>query len=186
MNWVDYTILAVIAISVLISLVRGFVREILSIVVWIGAFWAAIRFAMPLSAYLESYISTPVIRIGAAFVGVFVAILLIGAVVNHVAGQLVGRTGLTGTDRVLGMVFGGARGVLIVAAVVLLLGLTTLPREPWWGDSVLLGQIQPLVCRAGVDEWLGDIRFYTPLGDAAAEDTEAAAGHWREFCENGG
>src|SRR5690625_2088116 len=121
MNWVDYTILAIIAISVLISLVRGFVREVLSIVVWIGAFWLAIRFAMPLSAYLEAYIATPVLRIGVAFVVVFVGTLLVGAVLNHLAGQLVGRTGFSGTDRALGGVFRGARRVLFVAAVGLLL-----------------------------------------------------------------
>ncbi len=182
MNWVDYAILAVIAISVLISLVRGFVREVLSILVWVGAIWLGIRFSAPWSGVLEPYIASPAIRVGVAFVTIFVLTLLLGAVLNYLAGQLVGKTGLSGTDRAIGVVFGAARGLLLVALVVLLLGLTAIPRESWWRESIIVAQIQPWVCRIAVDEWLSDVRFYTPLQDAPIADGRPAATYWSEFC----
>jgi membrane protein required for colicin V production len=64
--------------------------------------------------------------------------------VNHLASQLVKRTGLTGTDRMIGMIFGVARGVVVVAVMVFLAGLTTLPQDPWWQESLLIGVFQEL------------------------------------------
>lgn len=185
MNWLDYAILAVVGLSILISLVRGFVRETLSLLVWIAAFWVGLRFADPLSVYLVDYIASPSLRIGAAFAALFVGTLLLGAILNFVAGQLVGRTGLTGTDRFIGVFFGLARGVLVVAILVLAAGLTALPRESWWQESVLVDQIQPWVCRIGVQEWLDGRTFQAPLGDEAAggEGTPARE-YWQDFCED--
>jgi membrane protein required for colicin V production len=183
MNWVDYAILAVIAVSVLISLVRGFVREVLSILAWIAAVWLAIRFSAPLSGYLESYIASANLRVGAAFVIIFVVVLLLGAVVNYLAAQLVGKTGLSGTDRLIGMIFGAGRGLLLAALVVLLVGLTAAPRESWWRESIMVAYIQPWVCRVGVEEWLDGIKVYTPLvQDAGAADSRSAPTYWGEYC----
>lgn len=184
MNWLDYAILALIGLSALISLVRGFVREVLSLVVWIAAFWIGIRFSEPLSGYLTDYIASPSIRLGAAFAGLFVVTLLVGALVNYLAGQLVGRTGLTGTDRFIGVVFGIARGVVVVAFLMLAAALTALPREVWWQESVLVEQLRPWVCKVGVQDWLQGQRMYAPLGDETeqAEGTPAPE-YWREFCD---
>ena len=79
-----------------------------------------------------------------AFTILFVSTVVLGGLVNLLAGQLVARTGLTATDRALGMVFGIARGMVIVAVLVLLAGLTTLPQDPWWSESVLLRHFQDL------------------------------------------
>ena len=68
----------------------------------------------------------------------FVVTLVITALVNRLAGTLVTKTGLTGTDRMIGMIFGVARGVIIVCVLVLLAGMTTIPQDPWWGESVLI------------------------------------------------
>ena len=185
MNWLDYAILSIIALSALISLIRGFVREVLSLVVWIAAFWIGIRFAPRLAVHLEDYIASPTLQVGIAFAVLFVVTLLIGAMINYLAGQLVGRTGLTGTDRLIGVIFGVARGGVVVAILMLAAGLTALPREPWWQDSVLVPHIQPLVCRVGVQDWLEGLSVYSPL----ANDTPVAEGthapeYWREFCED--
>ncbi|MCC5857063.1 MAG: CvpA family protein [Ectothiorhodospiraceae bacterium] len=183
MNWLDYAILAIVALSALISLVRGFVREVLSLLVWVLAFWVGIRFAQPLSEYLVDYIASPTLRLGAAFAGLFIATLLLGAIINYAAGQLVSRTGLTGTDRFIGVLFGVARGVIVVAVLMLAAGLTALPREPWWQESLLAAQIQPWVCRIGVDEWLAEMTVYAPLVDESEEvDGTPARDYWREFC----
>lgn len=183
MNWVDYVILAIIAVSALISLVRGFVREVISIVVWIAAFWLAILFARPLAGTLAHYIESPSLQVVVAFAAIFVGTLLIGALVNYVAGLLVGKTGLSGTDRALGVVFGGARGLIIVALLMLALGLTRVPQETWWRESAIVGYLQPTVCRLGVGEWLGDWTVYTPVTTGGqAADGRAAADYWQRFC----
>lgn len=181
MNWLDLIFLGIIAVSVLISLVRGFVREVVSILVWVAAFWLALRYSDTLAARLEPFIASPTIRLVAAFAGLFVITLLLGALVNYLAGQLVGRTGLSGTDRTLGVVFGGLRGVAIVALLVLAAGLTALPGERWWQESVLATRMQPWVCRAGVGDWLDGLRVYQPLA-AEPEQGTPAPDYWRDFC----
>jgi len=74
----------------------------------------------------------------------FIGTLLVGGLVNYLAGQLISKTGLTSTDRILGMIFGIARGAVIVAVLVMLAGLTTVPQDPWWQDSMLLGYFQDI------------------------------------------
>ncbi|RCX32171.1 CvpA family protein [Thioalbus denitrificans] len=144
MNWVDFVILGILLVSTLISLVRGFAREALSLLVWAAAFWVAITYSESLEALFVDHINTPSVRLALAFFALFLATLVAGGLVNFLIGQLVDKTGLSGTDRVLGMVFGAARGVAVVALLVLLAGLTPLPQDPWWQDSMLLPHFQML------------------------------------------
>ena len=143
MIWIDYIILGIIGISTIISLIRGFVREALSLVVWVLAFWVAWTFFRELAVEL-GFFSVPSVRLGAAFAILFLTTLILGAIVNYLIGQLVDKTGLSGTDRLIGMLFGAARGGLLVAVLVLLAGLTPLPEDPWWQESRLLGYFQEL------------------------------------------
>lgn len=146
MNWADVVILAVIALSAVVSLMRGFVKESLSLAAWILAFWVAINFAYRLAglAWISQQIESPTIRITLAFAALFLLTLLAGSLVNILVGRLVRKSGLSGTDRTLGVVFGLARGILLVSVLVLLAGLTQLPREDWWRESLLLGQFQEI------------------------------------------
>lgn len=138
MSWVDLIIVVIVIISALISLVRGFVKESISLASWILAGFIALRYFAPLAELLEPYIESPTIRTGSAFAVLFVTSLIIGAIINFMASQAVTKTGLTGTDRSLGVVFGAARGLLIVTMLVLLAGLTPMPSEPWWDDSAMI------------------------------------------------
>jgi membrane protein required for colicin V production len=144
MTWVDYTILAVIGLSALISLVRGFVREALSLAGWILAFWVALTFTRELADLLPLSISVPSARLAVGFLLLFVCALLLTALVNFLAVQLVEKTGLSGTDRLLGAGFGIARGAVIIAILVLLAGFTAVPRDPWWRSSALVPHFQQL------------------------------------------
>ncbi len=144
MNWVDYAIVGVVLVSAVVSLLRGFVKEALSLAGWIIAIWVALAFASHLSKMLDGLITSPSLRIVVAFSILFVVTLVLAALVNFFASQLVKRTGLTGTDRVLGMLFGILRGAVIIAILVLLAGLSTLPQEPWWRDSLLVPYFQGL------------------------------------------
>ncbi len=146
MNWIDVAILVLIAVSALVSLMRGFVREALSLTAWILAFWLALTFAARLAAtpLLIDQIDSPTVRAGVAFAVIFLVILLLGVLVNVLVGQLVRKTGLSGTDRIVGALFGVARGIVVVGVLVLLAGFTQLPSEPWWHESMLLPQFQSL------------------------------------------
>ena len=141
---VDYAILGILLISSFISLVRGFVKEALSLVGWIMAFWISLSFAVPLSKLLAASMEDPTLRLIIAFIVLFILTLIVSAVINFFASRLVQRTGLTGTDRFLGVIFGFLRGALLVSVLVLLAGLTTLPKEPWWDDSLMLFRFQAI------------------------------------------
>jgi len=144
MSWLDLLILGVIALSALISLIRGFVKESISLLSWIAAGIVAFRYFSPLAELLEPYLADPTIRSMAAFAVLFISTLIIGAIINFIMSQLVSKTGLSGTDKALGVVFGGARGVLIVTMIVLLASLTPMPEAQWWQDSAMVGFFQQL------------------------------------------
>ena len=144
MNWADYAIGGIVLVSAGISLWRGFVREALSMVALLLAFWVALRFGPGLAALLEPHIDQPSLRLIVAFAVLFVVTLLVGGLVNYLAAQLVKKSGLTGTDRMLGMLFGIGRGVAVVALLVLFAGLTPMPRDPWWKQSVFVPHAQQI------------------------------------------
>ncbi|WP_412460425.1 CvpA family protein [Pseudomonas sp. SC11] len=139
-TWVDWAIIAIIAISSLISLKRGFVKEALSLLIWIVAGAVAWMFGGSLSQYLESYIQTPSARVIAGCTMLFIATLLVGAMINFLIGELIRVTGLSGTDRFLGMAFGAARGGLLVVVAVGLLSLGPVQQDSWWQESRLIPQ----------------------------------------------
>ncbi|WP_438282987.1 CvpA family protein [Pseudomonas alabamensis] len=139
-TWVDWAIIAIVAVSALISLNRGFVKEALSLITWVVAGAVAWLFGGSLSQYLEPYIQTPSARVIAGCTILFVATLIVGAMINFIVGELIRVTGLSGTDRFLGMVFGAARGGLLVVVAVGLLSLGPVQQDPWWQQSRLLPQ----------------------------------------------
>lgn len=138
LTWADFFILGIIVLSMAVSLLRGFLKEAISLATWIIAFVIAFLYVDPAAAHLDHYLGVPSISIIMAFGGLFLATLLIGGLVNLTVAQLVRSTGLSGTDRMLGVAFGLLRGGAIVAVLVLLAGLTPLPQDPWWGQSPLL------------------------------------------------
>ena len=142
--WIDVVIISLIALSAILSLFRGFVKEALALVTWLVALWVALHFSPALAEAFLGGISTPSLRAGVAFVILFVIVLILSALINRLASQLVKRTGLTGTDRMIGMLFGVARGAVVVAVLVLLAGMTTMPQDPWWQQSVTIGYFQDL------------------------------------------
>lgn len=144
MVWVDYLIIGIILISSGISIVRGFIKEVFSLVSWVFAFWIALMFHPNLATLLVDYVSTPSVRLFTAFVALFVVTLILGALVNHLISQLVEKTGLSGTDRSLGIIFGLLRGVAIVTLLVLVAGATPMPLDDWWQNSLLLEHFEKL------------------------------------------
>ncbi|WON75683.1 colicin V production protein [Serratia sp. UGAL515B_01] len=145
MVWIDYVIIALIGFSAVVSLIRGFVREALSLVTWGCAFFVASHFYPYLAAYFTRF-EDELVRNGIAIAILFIATLIVGAIVNYVIGSLVEKTGLSGTDRVLGVCFGALRGVLIVAAILFFLDtFTTLSQSADWRQSQLIPQFSYII-----------------------------------------
>lgn len=141
MNWADYLIILIIIVSALISLWRGFLREVISLVTWVVGFWVALRFASQVGEAFK-VIHNPAVRVIVGFVILFVAILIVGMLINVLIGKLMEHTGTGTSDRTLGAVFGVVRGVVIVAVLVIVAGFTTLPKNPWWRESRLIPYAQ--------------------------------------------
>jgi membrane protein required for colicin V production len=148
MNAVDLIIIAVLALSVLVGLWRGLISEVLALATWIVAFWVAWTYGPAVSAHFDRTIETPMLRLLVGYGACFIAVLILGALVRFVLHQLVDSTGLGGTDRLLGMIFGFARGVLLVTLIVFLVGQTSFAHETMWQQSTLLPQFK------GMAGWL--------------------------------
>jgi membrane protein required for colicin V production len=144
MNWADWAIVAILTLSSLISLVRGFVKEAFSLVIWILALVAASVFSSRVEPFLEHSISTPSVRAMAAFGLIFIAVLLLGALLNYCVGLIVKATGLSGTDRLIGMLFGFARGLFIVINLLVYIpAYIPVKSDPWFQQSTLIPYFLP-------------------------------------------
>jgi len=166
MEYADYVVLAIIAISILVGSIRGFVQETFSLAVWAAAFLIAFQYSGGLAMQLEDHIELPSVRTSLAFAGLFISILLVGGLLTFLVGKLVEKTGLSGTDRLLGGVFGGVRGLALVLAMILFAGLTPVPQDPWWQQSRMIQSLMPLA------EWSAQ---YLP--DYILEHMELSAGN---------
>jgi membrane protein required for colicin V production len=142
MNWADWTIIAILVISSLISVKRGFVKEAISLVIWVAAFFVAVALHEQLAVLLSQWISSASIRYVISYALLFIATLMVGAMVNHLIAELVKMTGLSGTDRLLGTVFGLARGLIIVMAILILVPMAIpVEQDAWWHQSQLIPQL---------------------------------------------
>ncbi|MDG6882566.1 Pur regulon 18 kDa protein [Phocoenobacter uteri] len=141
---IDYIIIGIIVFSALVSLWRGFIREVMSLVGWVTAFFVASYFYPYLSGYFTQVNSpylqeSEFLRNSLAAVLLFIGTLIVMSIINALLGKLVDHTGLSGTDRVLGVVFGGLRGVLIVSAVLFFFdSFTQANQSDWWKESQLI------------------------------------------------
>ncbi|HKA42570.1 MAG TPA: CvpA family protein [Burkholderiales bacterium] len=148
----DHVVLAIIGLSILLSVIRGLVREVLSLLAWAAGFMAAGAFASDLAVLLPAEVSDERLRLAVGFGAIFLVVLLSMSLLALMVSRLVTVAGLAVEDRVLGGAFGLFRGLLVVVALVLVAGLTSLPRQPAWREAWLSGLLEG--CAGYVKSWL--------------------------------
>jgi membrane protein required for colicin V production len=145
MTGFDYAVLAIVGVSVLLSIMRGFVKEVLALISWVVAFIVARLYALELVPLLPEAIPSEELRILAAFLIVFLTTLLLCSLLAIALSLIFKKVGLGWIDRGLGAVFGVLRGVLVVCILVLLAGFTGLPRDPMWRNAMFAAPLEAVV-----------------------------------------
>lgn len=134
----DIIILVIIALPALVGLLYGFLNIAFSLLAWTLAIVLSAKFTPFFSPMLENFIQHPLLRMVLAFVGLFIICLVILTCIGFLIVKLLGRTGLTATDRILGLFFGMGLGVVIVQVMVFMAGFTAMPGEQWWNRSLIM------------------------------------------------
>jgi membrane protein required for colicin V production len=133
----DYVVLFILISSVVISTMRGLVKEILSLVGWVAAFIVANAFGAKLAPMLPSVIPGDALRLIVAFIALFLGVRVLMGLLALAIGALIEASGMTLADRGLGGLFGLGRGIVIVLAGVILCGMTSVPQQAFWKDALL-------------------------------------------------
>jgi membrane protein required for colicin V production len=156
----DYVLLAVVILSTVVGLFRGFFREAMSLVVWVAAVWAAGRYAAAVAPHLAQFFANAQLQIWGARVVLLIGILIAGGITTWLIARAIHASRLGGVDRALGMLFGLARGALLAAVAVITLQVAGFTDEPWWQQSKLIPYAAPVAdaLRKAAKQGLGQSR----------------------------
>ncbi|RKZ39271.1 MAG: CvpA family protein [Gammaproteobacteria bacterium] len=171
MNWVDLSLIALILLSTVISFFYGFVKELFSFLSWFISFIIAFIFLDELAGLLTTFIPYADLRLGLALTSLFFISFILLEWIGYLILNSIGKTQLSIPDRFLGMVFGMARGSIIITLIILLAGLTHLPTKAIWQQSVVIHYFQPIVL---------ELRSYWPL-DIATQFNFEPPSKWKSF-----
>lgn len=145
LHWIDYAIIAVVGLSMLTGVFRGFIKELVALCVWVLAIWMAYHYSSALDPWLDRYIQDKTARMVVAFIAILLGVIISGGICNALLSFILRRSGLSGMDRLLGMLFGFARGVFIVAIVLVGVKVTSPTAKDYTNQSVLYPKFDPLV-----------------------------------------
>lgn len=142
----DYVVLTILCASVILGIWRGVVGEIIALVAWVLAYFAARWWGAALGdLFFDTIISDHGWRVVAGWVVVFVVVLMLMALLRLAIRGLLKALGLSLSDRLLGMLFGAARGLLIVFVLVAVGGMLSLPKEKWWSEAYFSAPLETAV-----------------------------------------
>ena len=184
MGAVDWVLLAIIGASALLGVMRGFIGVVVSLVAWLLGGWVAFRYGGDVAMLLAADGEPGATGLFAGHALAFIAVMVVVGVVGWLVRKLVQSAGLGGMDRMLGLVLGVARGGFVACAVVLLLALTSMPREPQWRASPVVPVLVPGAqwLRAWLPDWVaaqvdfnGDGGVATPASQDKATALPAPA-----------
>jgi len=149
-NWFDYVLAVIVFLSLILGIKRGFLREIISIITWIAAFFVAILFTNNVAIYVSNFIKSELLANFVAFFALFIATLIVGSIINWIITKLAQKSGLTIGDRFFGAIFGCVRGILIILLIVFVISVTNFQSANWYQKSQLTYWLQ------GVSSWIQD------------------------------
>lgn len=145
MSILDYIVVGLVGLSAVLGFWRGLLSEILALVAWVLAFFAARSFSADVQPIVARWVTEPVLQGVAAFLAIFVVVLIMVALVRWLLGELIRAAGLGVADRFLGACFGILRGGVIVFAVALLVGIGGFAREAWWREAQVSAPLETAV-----------------------------------------
>lgn len=145
MTLFDYIVLGIVGVSVVVSIMRGAVRELFAVLGWVVAVWVARTYATELAPLLPPDIPTDSLKLLAAFIILVLGVLLVSSLLCIAISRLIDKLGASWLNRTVGMLFGLFRGLLIVGVLVLLAGLTNLPKDPRWTNAMFSPPLEVLV-----------------------------------------
>jgi membrane protein required for colicin V production len=141
----DYIALTIVVLSLAFGLWRGMVSEIIALIAWGLGIFAAFQFGGEVGAMLPGGIDDPTLRALIGCLLVFIGVLIVMAIIRILIVKAVKALGLSVSDRLLGMFFGLARGLLITLVLVALGGMTAAPTQPWWRGATLAPPLETAV-----------------------------------------
>lgn len=144
MIWVDNAILVLLAIYTIVGIIRGFSQEVFSIMVWIIGIVVAWFFSQYFAVLLLKFFSTTSTRLAASFVALILITLLIGGIINLLLGESVKKSELSFLDRFGGLILGFCHGLVVIFVMVIVAGVTPLPKDSWWHESKFIPPFQSL------------------------------------------
>ena len=144
---VDYLLLTIFVLSTVIGLFRGVIKEAISLLGWVLALWGAWRFGADAAAWVPDFVGDGTARVWVARVLVLIGVLFITGLVSWVSSLVINKSGLSGTNRMVGMVFGLGRGIVFAGLAVYLLEVTSFDEEIWWSESKLIPYAAPVAER---------------------------------------
>ena len=163
MSWVDLAIVTGFLASAAFGALRGFAKETLSLFTWVAGIWLAWNFSWIVTFFLGEWSAAPQLKVWVGRLIVFVVVLVAGGLASQMVGSLVKQTGLSGTDRLLGSIFGLGRGAIILGLAVLVLEMVGLDEDPWWREARL----------SPVGDRIADgIRYYAAVGNLYLQEQE--------------
>ncbi len=142
MGLLDIGIMGLILVPALTGAIYGFLSIILSIIAWVLALAISIKFSSSFSPMLEYYVENELFRDAIAFIGLFILCLVLFTGVGYLINRLLGRTGLSAVDRILGLLFGIGLGGSFITVFIFLAGFTDVTQAPWWQRSLLVGPFE--------------------------------------------
>jgi len=140
--WVDWLFLLAIIISAVTSCMRGVLREVLAFLAWLAGAYVAFKYSSHAEILLEPYIETPEFRYAIVFMTILTIFLVIGALLGLLISRVAAKIGLSGLDKSLGLIFGVARGLLLVVIFIMVASFTALPKSDWWDTSWFVATLQ--------------------------------------------
>ncbi len=141
MTWFDYAVLGILGFSLLVGILRGLARELVSLAGWVAAIVLATLFSGQAATRMPQSLG-PLLAGLLAFLAIFIGVLLVAFLVGLIMSLLLRAAGLGVADRMLGALFGFGRGIVVVLVLVMLGGLTPLPHEAFWKEAMLSGPIE--------------------------------------------